>query len=250
MLRNYLITKLRILLKNKLFTAINIGGLTIGLTASFLIILFVLNELGYDRLLPAHDRIFTIETVSTPPDRAPAALARSAVEIRAAMEKDFAEIESFTRLNAGSAPIKVGNTLFPEKAFRIEETFFNVFKMPFIEGNPENAVANTNAAIITQNMAIKYFGKTDVLGETFNVGDTVYNVTGIIEDLPQKTHLDFEVLLYEGVRAFDMDFIDWTSARLYSYFILKDGATIETIKQGNKRDIFITKVGKGGILGN
>jgi hypothetical protein len=80
----------------------------------------VLNELGYDRWLPEYDRIFTIETVSTPPDRAPAALARSAVEIRAAMEKDFAEIESFTRLHAGSAPIKVGNTLFPEKAFRID----------------------------------------------------------------------------------------------------------------------------------
>lgn len=231
MFKNYLIVALRILLKNKTFSFINIGGLTIGLTAAFLIILFVRSEMGYDNWLQDHDKIYTIESYFAAPGRTPLTLARSPVEVKAAMEKDYADIASFTRFYAGSAPVKIGNDLFAEKAFRIEETFFEVFDFPFMEGGTENALSVPYTAVVSREFKEKYFTDTSALGQIVSVGDQDYNITGVLEAPGGKTHMDFEILLFNGPGALNMDFIDWTSSRLYSYFILAGGANIENLSQ-------------------
>jgi len=232
MYRNYFTIAIRILQRNKLFSIINIGGLTIGLTAAFLIILFVKSEMSYDKWLPSSDNIYTIETHSTPPGRAPKVLSKTPLEVRAAMEKDFPEIASFTRLYAGTSPIIIDNNNFPEKAFRIEETFFEVFQFPFTEGSSSTALSLPNTAIITQDLANKYFPRQSAIGKTLTVGDNDFNITGVLANITNKTHLDFEILLYDGPGELDIDFIDWTSSRIYSYFTLTENGNINSLREG------------------
>lgn len=232
MYKYYFNIAVRLLLKNKLFSTINIGGLTVGLMASFLIIMFVKSETGYDQWIPNHENIYTIETLKNAPGRAPDVNARTPRELKAAMEKDFSEIKDFTRFYAGTAPLKIGNTPFPEKTFRIEETFFNVFDLPFVAGSSENALDLAGSLIITERLAEKYFSGQDALGQTVSIGDDVYNVSGVLENLPFKTHLDFDALIFDGPGALNNDFIDWTSSRLYSYFTLNEGAVLENIIAG------------------
>lgn len=229
MFGSYLTVAVRLFLRNKLFSIINIGGLTVGLTAAFFIILFVKAEIGYDAWVPNADRIYTIETSYSPPGRAPKQLARTPRELAPALKKDFAAIENITRFYAGVAPIKIQETQFSEPAFIVEETFFDVLALPFAEGSASTSLTNGAAVIITQSMAEKYFRGQTALGKTITVGEQDYPVSGVLQTFPDRTHMNFEVLLFNGPGALDSDFIDWTSARLYSYFQLKDGMGIGSI---------------------
>lgn len=233
MFGSYLKVAIRVFLRNKLFSLINLGGLTIGLAAAFFIILFVKSEVGYDSWLPAANRIYTIETSYSPPGRAPKVLARSPLELKPALQKDFPEIESFTRFYAGTAPIKIGDARFSQAAFRIEETFFDVFELAFAEGSAASALSAARSIVITQSIAEKYFAAAPAVGNTITIGETDYRVSGVLAPLPGKTHLDFEVLLFDGPGSLDIDFIDWTSARVYSYLRLSDGADIAVLASGS-----------------
>ena len=229
MFGSYMKVAMRVFMRNKLFSLINIGGLTIGLTAAFFIILFVKSEIGYDAWLPNADRTFTIETTYSPPGRSPKTLARTPLELKAAMSKDFLEIENFTRLYAGTAPIKIGDNQFAAPAFRIEETFFDVFGLSFTEGSAASALAAAQSVVITQEAAAKYFANQSAVDKVITIGGTDYRVSGVLAPLPGKTHLDFQVLLFDGPGALEIDFIDWTSARVYSYFTLAEDSSISAL---------------------
>ncbi|WP_262693137.1 ABC transporter permease [Kordiimonas aquimaris] len=229
MFGSYLTVAIRLFLRNKLFSIINIGGLTVGLTAAFFIILFVRAEIGYDTWIPNAERIYTIETSYAPPGRAPKQLARSPRELIPALEKNFAEIEDTTRFYAGVAPIKIQDIQFSEPAFIIEETFFDVLALPFAEGSADTALKNGAAVVITQAIAEKYFRDQTALGKTITVGEQDYPISGVLQPFSGRTHMDFEVLLFNGPGTLDSDFIDWTSARLYSYFQLRSGTNIESV---------------------
>lgn len=230
MFSSYIKVALRVFLRNKLFSLINIGGLTIGLAAAFFIILFVKSEIGYDTWLPNTERTYTIEASYSPPGRAPKTLARTPLELRASMSKDFPEIEHFTRLYAGRAPIKIGDNQFSEPAFRIEETFFDVFNLTFKEGSAASALAAPGSVIITDETAAKYFTGASAVDKVVTIGDTDYRVSGVLAAFPGKSHLDFQILLFDGAGSLDIDFVDWTSARVYSYLTLAGGASSSAIE--------------------
>lgn len=232
MFKRFFNNTMRTLRRNPLFTMINLGGLTVGLTAAFIIILFVKSEVGYDKWLPSSGKIYTVETTYMPPTRAAKTLAKSPVELKAAMGKSFPEIESFTRFYAGTAPLIIGGERFKEKAFIIEETFFEIFDLPFVEGSAVSALATAQSIILSEATAQKYFPDRSALGKTITMGEDAYKVTGVLSTLPGKTHLDFEVLMFSSPGAINLDFIDWTSARVYSYFKLNDTSTIASINAG------------------
>lgn len=231
MFGSYVKVAMRFFMRNKLFSLINVGGLTIGLAAAFFIILFVKSEIGYDTWLPAANRTYTIETAYAPPGRTLKTLARTPLELRAAMTKDFPEIEHFTRLYAGTAPIKIGDSQFSEPAFRIEETFFDVFGLSFQEGNAASALSAAGSVIITAETAAKYFADQQVVDKVISIGGTDYRVSGVLAPLAGKTHLDFQILLFDGPGSLDIDFIDWTSARVYSYFTLANDVSVTSLER-------------------
>lgn len=230
MFGSYVKVAMRIFMRNKLFSLINVGGLTIGLAAAFFIILFVKSEIGYDAWLPNADHTYTIEASYAPPGRTPKTLARTPLELRAAMTKDFPEIEYFTRFYAGKAPIKIGDNQFSEAAFRIEETFFDVFSFSFKEGSIAGALAAPGSVIITEETAAKYFNSARAIDQVISIGETDYRVSGVLAAMPGKSHLDFQILLFDGVGSLDIDFVDWTSARVYSYFTLESGSSIAALE--------------------
>jgi len=230
MIKNYLTLAMRIFFRNKVFSFINLGGLSIGLTSAFLIILFVKSQTGYDAWIPSADKIYTVETFFSPPGRSPKTLARSPLEMRSAMEKDFPEISSFTRLYAGIAPVAIDELKFPETAFRIEETFFNVFAFSFTQGSPETALASGRAAVVSQQFADKHFKSKAALGQVVTVGDQEYRISGVLASFPGPSHMEFEILLFDGPGALNQDFVDWTSTRVFSYFRLAEGASIAGIE--------------------
>ncbi len=230
MFGSYIKVAMRVFMRNKPFSLINIGGLTLGLAAAFFIVLFVKSEIGYDAWLPNVERTYTIEASYTPPGRTPKTLARTPLELRAAMNKDFPEIDYFTRLYAGTAPIKIGDNQFSEPAFRIEETFFDVFGFSFKEGSSTSALAAAGSVVITEATANKYFAGSNAVDKIITVGGTDYRVSAVLAGLPGKSHLDFQILLFDGPGSLDIDFVDWTSARVYSYFTLTRGASISALK--------------------
>src|SRR5580698_10087819 len=156
MIKNYIKTALRNLLKNKGFTAINVLGLALGLATCLLIVFYVFDELSYDRYNTKADRIFRINDeikfggVENPYALVPPAAA-------AALKADFPEVEQVARFrNNGGNKVKKGNQNIQEdKMVYADNSIFEVFTLPMISGNPANALKDPHTVVITEDMARK-----------------------------------------------------------------------------------------------
>lgn len=197
MLKNYLKIALRNLRKYPGYTFINVFGLAVGLVCSILILLWIRDELSYDRHIANADRIYRVvmnarlqkrdlQAVVTPPPMA------------YAMVKDYPEVEAATRAFTltGQTLIKRSDRQFLEERFFIaDSTFFEVFAFPFIAGDPATALDEPYTIVLTEAMAHKYFPEGNALGQTLTVTDTTdYRVTGIVENVPSNTHFYFDFL--------------------------------------------------------
>ena len=232
MWRNYLVVALRNLWHNKLYSAINIAGLAIGLAAGVLILLFVRYELSYDRWLPNYERIVRLHTGYHEPDRPPFVTVRSAGRMRAQVESLAPDlIETSTRLLQLSATIVRDGIGFDDTISFVDQSFFDVFDLPLIAGTKEAALADPSAMAVTESTAIRYFGRTDVVGETLEVccleGRRLeIRIAAVIADLPKATHLDISMLMPIEEEMFSFApnlFETWTSVNVFTYFVLRDG---------------------------
>ncbi len=240
MFKNYLITAWRHLLKNGRFSAINIFGLALGLASCILILLFVKAESGYDGWIPNSDRIARLHSAYLVPDRPPFRTVRSAGRMMEAV-RDYAsaEVEDGVRLIQWGTTVLQGADAFSEAITIADGSFFNVLALPFAHGNPESAFNKPNDLVITEEMALKYFNRTDVIGETltfccFNDQTITLPITGVIRSLPEQTHLDLDFI----VRLQPAMFVDdtnvlhtWTSVNVYTYFKMRPGVTLEQFQQ-------------------
>ncbi|MBE7177995.1 MAG: ABC transporter permease, partial [Mucilaginibacter polytrichastri] len=231
MLKNNIKIAWRNLLRNKLFSLINIFGLALGLAICLLIALFVSDELGYDKHHWNADRIFRVNTNihlngSDFTDRVtPAPMA-------AALEKDFPQIEKAVRINGGgSILVKKGNeTLIEHDAFGADAGLFDVFTLPMISGNPKTALSQPGSLVISASVARKYFGSTDVIGKTLIVENTTpLKITGVIADMPAQSHLHFRFIrtLLDSEDAVKSNF--WLNNNYATYLLVRAGTTQQTI---------------------
>lgn len=202
MFKNYLITAWRNIVKNGVFSVINILGLTIGLMSCILIMLFVRDESGYDQWLPNSDKLVRMHTAYTNPGQQPFLTVRSAGRMMQAL-KDYAstEIEDGVRMIQYNPVIQHKGEIFEESASMVDSSFFNVFELPFVHGDIARSFNKPMDLVITEEMAVKYFGKTDVIGETLTfccVNDQAATlaITGVIKDLPANTHLNINFIVY------------------------------------------------------
>ena len=224
MLKNYVKIAVRNLWKNKGFSAINIIGLAAGLTTCLLIVLFVEDELSYDRYNKNADRIFRVDgdiqfggtdfiTAVAPDPIGPTLL------------KDYPQIESQVRFrDYGGFRVKKGNENIHENGvIYADSTLFDVFTLPMIAGNPKNALADPHTMVITKSVAEKYFNRLDVVGQSLVIDDTGnYKITGVIEDVPQQSHFhyDFFVSLAESRESKKGN---WLSNNFNTYILLRKG---------------------------
>ena len=228
MLLNYLVSTWRHIIKHRLFAGINVLGLALGMASCILILLFVRDELGYDRWIPDSDQLVRLHSGFYPPDRPPFETVRSAGRMMAALRDYVPEIETGVRLVTFQPTILHGNAAFAESLIFADGTFFDVFQLPFAHGDASGAFNGPMDLLLTETTARKYFGRTDVIGETLDVccldGDVLtMAVTGVLRDLPRDTHLDFDIVTWLDPAFFANApnvLETWTSVNTYTYFRL------------------------------
>jgi putative ABC transport system permease protein len=238
MFKNYIKTSLRNLRRNKMYSLLNILGLTIGIACCLLIFSYVQDELSYDRFHEKADRIFRVCTIVDIKDRY--MNFASTAHVQGPMLKaEYPEIENFVRFNdyGSRRVIRYQNKeFFEEKFIWVDNSIFDVFSFKLLKGNPEDALVNPNTVVITEEMAEKYFGSEDPIGKNLQIhNDTLYMVTGVMQNLPANSHIrpDFFAsfstldLKPSGNAAEDLT----GSIDYFTYILLKEGADYKQLEQ-------------------
>lgn len=230
MFRYNLKIAIRTFLKQKGYSFINVTGLAIGLTACLFILLWVQDELSYDRFHEKADRIYIVgldiklgnqdlKAGSTPPPM-----------VFALME-EFEGIEQATRFEgAGQTIVKYEDNIFTEEqCYFVDSTFFEIFTFPFVAGDPNTALDRPNTIVITEEMRMKYFGDENPVGKVLRIdGEEDYEITGVCETPPSQSTLDFDFLRSMTGRG-RPDAGEWGSNRLQTFVLLEEGVTPDKI---------------------
>ena len=239
MFKNYLITAWRNITKDKFYTLLNIIGLAIGLAAAIYIFLYVVDELTYDKSHLNYKRIYRLEShfvINGKDDL----FAATQIPLGPTIKDEYPEVEEYVRFApTGTIFLKYGEREFQEDSIvYADSTIFKVFTHPLIKGDPSTVLSRPYTLVMTESLARKYFGNDDPIGKTLkSVEGNLYEITGIIKDLPGNLHMKFDGLLSVatmrqqiGVERFnDRSAGSFWSIGIFTYIMLKEGATIEPI---------------------
>lgn len=240
MFRNYVLTAWRNIIKNGMFSFINIFGLAIGLMSCILIMLFVREESGYDKWLTDADRLVRLHTSFEMPGRPPFSTVASAGRMMEAL-RDYAqnEIEDGVRLVTFNTTLQKDDNAFNEPVVMADGSFFDIFQLPFVHGDKDASFAKPFDLVVTEEFALKHFARTDVVGEMVTVccvaGETAtFPISGVIADLPDATHLSLNMIVYmqPAVFANQPNILDtWTSVNVYTYFKMRSGVEAAQLQE-------------------
>jgi putative ABC transport system permease protein len=232
---NYFKTALRNLSRHSIYAVINISGLSLGLACVMLIMLYVKDELSYDRFHRHAANIYRIFTEAKSPDGELRKMGITGDIQGPSFKAKIPEIREFVRLQGGYGDIKKGAEITQPVLLHVDSNFFSVFSFPLLKGNPKTALLESHAIVLSEDAAIKYFGSTDAMGKTVDLktGEVFepYTVTGIARSCPQNSSIQFDVLL--PLRAdpeMEQSERGWTSFFLNTYVLLDPGADIEKVK--------------------
>ncbi len=245
--KNYLKVAFRNLLRQKGYSFINVAGLAIGIACCILILLYVQDELSYDRQ-PAHaDRTYRI-TLEGSVGGNDFNMAISCAPIGPTLTTEMPEVEQYARIrNFGFPVLRYKDKVFSEERFyAADSTFLEVFAVALIQGDPKTALTKPNNLVLTRSMAEKYFGDEDPLGKSINADNRRdWLVTGVIEDAPVNSHIHYDFLgsltTYEDSRQ-----PFWISNNYYTYIVVRDGVTLAELS--DKLPAIVRKYAEPQIL--
>jgi putative ABC transport system permease protein len=236
MFQNYFKIALRNLARHKGYSAINIIGLSVGISVCFVIMLFIADELSYDKYHKKAERIFRVVSHGKWGEEKFDITGTSGLAA-AAFKKDFPEVEDAVRINAeGGGIFKYGDkTIKEDGALLTDPSFFSVFTYQFIAGT-ESALKQPNSIVLTKTIAAKLFtNPLTALNKVIYIDDAPTTVTGVIEDVPTNSHFTFKAL-----RSFPENYqSDWSNLSIYTYILLKPNAEIGRLRA--KIPAFVTK---------
>ena len=234
MFRNYLKIAVRSLLKQKLYSGINIFGLALGMACALLIGLWVKDELSYDRFLPDADRLYFVR-VNIPYQGEIFTTFTTPGPLQETIAKDVPAVEAVTKIDFGpELLIKVGEKAAKEKGHFATADFFGVFDLPVVYGDPKTALAKPDKIIITRRVADKYFPNGLALNKTLQLdNDKFYTVGAVIEDLPTNSTLQFDWLVNWKVQEQDWQKI-WGNTMVRTFARLKPTVTPEQVETAMK----------------
>ncbi|HMG92913.1 MAG TPA: FtsX-like permease family protein [Chryseolinea sp.] len=228
MLRNNLRISFRMLARKKFYSAINIVGLSCGFGIVMLISLYVRFELSFENENPLADRLVRITMDYLNGETVVDQDAETYHPMGPRMLSEFSEIESFARAYpVTNTTIKVGDKFLSEHGiFAVDTSFLHLFNCSLLSGNRHEVLTKPYEALLTKSLALKYFGKTDVVGESIWISrfDRVFRIAGLVADPPPNTHLKFNMLLsYTSLRsAFGENGYAWDNNNAYTYLLLSD----------------------------
>src|ERR1700722_18369059 len=230
MFRSYLKIAFRSLRKSKGFTALNIIGLAAGLGVCLLIVLYVTDELSYDRYNVNADRIYRVDEDAYINDTRFVSATTSKF-FGPALVASYPKIQQMVRFrNPGDLLVRKGNDhVLEHHSTYADSTIFKVFTLPMIAGDPNTALNNPHSIVIDESAARRYFNSTDVIGRTLEVGsnNTPLQITGVIRDLPEQSQFHFSFIrpLRETYTFNSPSDNDWLSSNYYTYILVQPGTT-------------------------
>lgn len=235
MLRNYLTTAWRNLRRQKGYAAINVFGLALGLGACLLIVLYVQHEWSYDRFHEQSDRIYRVLEHDTSGSGGSGWTARMQGPMGPALVADVPEVEQAVRFYPkGEILFRTENRRFYEDdGYRTDPAFFDVFSFPLQQGNPETALSQPDAIVLTESLAETYFGDQNPLGRTLTLGeDDERTVTGVVEDPPSNSQIRFSYLVPLPDEIHGMSLEEWGRFSAFqTYVLLRSDANVEAVEE-------------------
>ena len=233
MIKNYFVITWRNLLKNKTFSLINIAGLSIGLACAMLILLYVKDEVSFDRFHKNVNNIYRIVTKSK----------HRGIEYKDSntghlqgprFAKNVPGIETFVRIQSGAEDIKTGTEIQSQDLLRVDPGFFSVFTFPLLNGNAVTCLSEPNSIVMSEDFAKKQFGTTDAIGKIVMLKDNnvfvPLKVTAVAKRCPQNSSIKFDVLLpFKESEADAQNKDNWYSFFLNTFVVLNPKASLETV---------------------
>lgn len=201
MWRHYLSSAVRGLVHHRLYSVINIVGLAVGLTCAIFVILFVRDELSYDRWIPDTGNVYRVELTIAFPGRGPLQAAVTPYPMPAVMRDEIPGVTGMTRLYPWGVTLTSGDRQFPQTVDVVDPDFFRIIRLPLVKGDPGTVFRQPESVVLGQSVAKKYFGDADPIGRTVMAAEgncdshaalcrqVSLRVTGIVRDLPHNTQL-------------------------------------------------------------
>jgi len=237
MLENYLKITLRNMKRHKGYSFINIAGLVVGIACTIFILLWVKDELSFDRFHENADRIYRV--VSSTSDDGLPTNANGSFAVGRALKRDFPEVIETVRMRKMGQGVKryIGykdKKYYEPRFFFSEPTIFTVFNFPLVKGDPTTVLDQPNSIVLTEEMAKKYFGHEDPIGKTieadpYNDGELMlFHITGIAKNVPRNSHFHFDFLAsYISLKDDTNEFSGFYQH--FTYVLLSGKSSAETL---------------------
>ncbi|MGB3780830.1 MAG: ABC transporter permease [Tunicatimonas sp.] len=227
MLRNLFKVAFRNIGKDRIYSVLNILGLTLGITCSLFLFLYLLDELSYDQFHPKKDRIYRVVTHFTETDNQ-FTWPSGQIPLAQELEENYPDVAHAVRFIGAGRELFANDErdvrFYEEDFYYVDSSVFEVFNFPLIAGDPATALKAPNTAVVTQTTAEKYFGDADPIGQSFRNGDENYQITGLVEDVPSNSHLEFDALLSQASLPDELD--GWGGWGVPTYLLLRGNASL------------------------
>jgi len=251
MFKNYFIVALRNLLRNKIYAFINIAGLSIGLACAMLIILYVKDEVSYDRFHANVNNIYRITTQGIDKNGGKGRKDPNTGYLQGPrFAQNIPEIKSFVRVQSGNENIKLGTEVKDQDLLLVDSTFFDVFSFPLISGNRHTCLKDPLSVVLSEDAAKKQFGTTDVIGKIVMLKDdsvfVPHKVTAVAKKSPQNSSIKFEMLL--PIRESKEDALNsenWFNFFLNTFVVLPPQTNVQVVE--SKMNKFYNQDSKDAI---
>ncbi len=231
MFKNHFKITIRTTIRHKVYSAINIFGLAAGIASFIIIMLYIHDESSYDQFHSDADRIHRV--VHDDVFRAFGGQSRAILTpgaLKEAILNEVPEVEQATHFHSVWEKTPLSNekyTYYDNKFLHIDASFFDIFSFQFIHGDAKSTFENLSSIILTKRLANKFFGHTDVIGELLTFDQkTVLKITGVLEDIPSQSHLQFDFLV-PGIRPKFMN--NWEQGHMHTYIKIRPQASLPEI---------------------
>jgi len=238
MIRNYIKTAFRNLWRTKVFSMINIVGLSVALACCMLILLYTMDEVSYDRFNVNKDKIYRLVVNSTNPAGVTNKFGSTGMMPGPSFKRQIPEIEDFVRLQSANFTVKRGNDVFNEDALYVDSNFFSVFTAPLKAGVYKNALDGDNSLVLSEDLAKKYFGNQNAVGKVLDlkVKDSFkpFMVSAVTKRSPQNSSVKIKMLVpLKASDAYNEN--QWMDFFLNTFFTIRPGANINAVESKIKK---------------
>ncbi len=237
MIKNFLMVAFRNLWKTKLFSSINILGLTIGMTACLLILIYVQFERSYDRFHHRADEIYRLRYERVSETGEAVRFASCCPPVAPRMRDQFPEVEIVSRCFSRRATFTSDDEhkFIEDNNFFVEQEYFDIFDYEFTAGDPKNGIREANNCYISESIAYKYFGNENPIGKTLSRDNQLhFKVAGVFKDFPENSHMQIDIALsYPNLwDIYGRDIENsWGDSGFYTFFILQPDTDMGRFKE-------------------